>query len=56
MTLDPHVAATAIVTLIAGWLMLDAGLHKSVLELRRRRRVCPACGRDANAGCSCRWR
>jgi hypothetical protein len=54
MTLDPHVISTAAVTLIAGWLMLRAGLHKSVLELRRPRRVCPACGREVRADrCNC---
>jgi hypothetical protein len=34
-----------------GYLMLKAGLAKNALELRRRRNVCPSCGR--HDGCSC---
>ena len=45
MQLDPHVAVAAAATLAAGWLMISAGLQKSALEHRRRRRVCPSCGR-----------
>jgi hypothetical protein len=29
-----------------GYLMVKAGLGKHVLEHRRRRRVCPSCGRE----------
>jgi formate dehydrogenase maturation protein FdhE len=36
-------------TLSAAWLMTLAGIEKSVLELRRRRRVCPSCGREIRA-------
>jgi hypothetical protein len=55
MTLDPHVAVTGAITLVVGWFMLTAGLRKSALELRRRRRVCPSCGRELQAaGCGCR--
>ena len=39
----------ALATLGAGWLMALAGIQKSVLELRRRRRVCPSCGREIRA-------
>jgi hypothetical protein len=55
MTLDPHVAATAVLTLCIGWFMLTAGLKKSALELRRRRGVCPGCGRrfEETIGCGC---
>jgi formate dehydrogenase maturation protein FdhE len=49
MHLDPHVATAAIATLGAGWLMMKAGLAKSALELRQRRRVCPSCGREIRA-------
>jgi hypothetical protein len=49
MHLDPHVAIAAIATLGAGWLMMVAGLQKSVLERRRHRRVCPSCGREIQA-------
>ena len=49
MHLDPHLAIVAISTLGAGWLMMTAGLQKSALERRRRRRVCPSCGREIPA-------
>jgi hypothetical protein len=29
-----------------GYLMVKAGLSKNALELRRRRRICPSCGRQ----------
>jgi len=45
MTLAPHFAVLLIATLAAGWLMTVAGLQKSALELKKRRRVCPSCGR-----------
>jgi hypothetical protein len=47
--MDPHVLMIGIVTLGAGWLMTMAGLQKSALELRRRKRVCPSCGREIQA-------
>jgi hypothetical protein len=54
MTHDPNVISTAAVTLIVGWFMLKAGLHKSALELRRPRRICPSCGREVRADrCNC---
>ena len=46
MHLDPHVAIVAVSTLAAAWLMMVAGLEKSALERRRRKRVCPSCGRE----------
>jgi len=49
MHLDPNVALPTVVTLAAGWLMITAGLNKSALEHRRRRRVCPSCGREIQA-------
>lgn len=53
MQLDPHVAIAAVATLAAGWLMISAGLQKNALEHRRRRRVCPSCGREIQArGCA----
>lgn len=53
--LDPHVMTLAVATLGAGWLMTQAGLAKSALELKKRRRVCPSCGRhiDARVCSSC---
>ena len=38
-----------------GYLMLTAGIEKKALEWRRRRRICPGCGRHINGrvcGCS----
>jgi formate dehydrogenase maturation protein FdhE len=49
MHLDPHVAIAAVSTLGAAWLMMKAGLQKSALERRQRRRVCPSCGREIRA-------
>ncbi len=49
MHLDPHVAIAAVATLGAGWLMMQAGLAKSALELRRKKRVGPSCGREIHA-------
>jgi hypothetical protein len=49
MHVDPHIAFAAMASLGAGWLMVKAGLQKSVLEHRRRRRVCPSCGREIQA-------
>ena len=45
MAFAPHLATLVIATLAAGWLMTMAGLQKSALELKKRRRVCPSCGR-----------
>ena len=47
--LDPHTMTFAVATLGVGWLMTYAGLSKSALELKRRRRVCPSCGRQIQA-------
>jgi hypothetical protein len=44
MKLDP-VTLTALLLAIA-WTMAFAGLKKNTLELRRRRRRCPSCGRN----------
>jgi acyl-coenzyme A synthetase/AMP-(fatty) acid ligase len=49
MHVDPHIAFAAMATLGAVWLMVKAGLQKSALEHRRRRRVCPSCGREIQA-------
>jgi hypothetical protein len=46
MTLDPDLALLAAVTTAFGWTMLFAGARKRVLQLRRRKRICPACGRE----------
>ena len=49
MHIDPHVLIAVVTTLGAGWLMMAAGVEKNVLERRRRRRVCPSCGREIAA-------
>jgi formate dehydrogenase maturation protein FdhE len=49
MHLDSHVAIAAVSTLAAAWLMMAAGLQKSALERRQKRRVCPSCGRVIQA-------
>ena len=53
MNADPNVLTLALVTLGVGYLMTVSGLQKSALELRRKRRVCPSCGRYRSRDCSC---
>jgi NADH pyrophosphatase NudC (nudix superfamily) len=45
MEFDPNTAVLAILTTGVGYLMVVAGLHKSLLEWRRSTRMCPSCGR-----------
>jgi NADH pyrophosphatase NudC (nudix superfamily) len=55
MNPDPHVGALLVGTVGAGLLMALAGLQKNALEWRRRRRICPSCGRERRrdaCGCS----
>ena len=49
MTMNVHIAMLAVLTLAVGWVMMQAGLQKSALELRRRRRICPSCGHEIHA-------
>jgi succinate dehydrogenase/fumarate reductase-like Fe-S protein len=49
MTLHLNIAMLTVLTLGIGWLMVVAGVQKSALEWRRRRRICPSCGRQINA-------
>ena len=46
MTLDPHIAILAALTMAIGYTMFFTGLKKHALELKRRKRICPACGRS----------
>jgi hypothetical protein len=46
MTISPDIAVLAAVTSAAGWTMIYAGARKRAIELRRRKRICPACGRQ----------
>jgi hypothetical protein len=49
MTLNLHIAMLALITVGIGWMMLQAGVQKSALEWRQRRRICPSCGREIHA-------
>ncbi len=54
MALNHHLALIGIVTCGVGYFMALAGIHKSALEWRRRRRRCPSCGREIVARvCPC---
>jgi hypothetical protein len=44
-SLDPQLLAMLVGTTGVGFLMMLAGVQKSALEWRRRRRCCPSCGR-----------
>jgi UPF0716 family protein affecting phage T7 exclusion len=53
-TIDAHTLGFIVASSAAGFLMLRAGLAKSALELRRRRRTCPSCGRQIEGRtCGC---
>jgi hypothetical protein len=52
MHLAPQLVALMAVTSGAGWLMIESGLVKHLLERRRERRICPSCGRNAQT-CGC---
>jgi NADH pyrophosphatase NudC (nudix superfamily) len=45
-SLDPQILAMLVGTTGVGFLMLMAGVQKSALEWRRRKRHCPSCGRS----------
>jgi hypothetical protein len=53
MTLEPHLITTAALTMAIGYTMLFSGIKKHTLEPKRRKRVCPSCGR-ALTGRVCR--
>ncbi len=49
-----HIAFFAVVTIAVAWMMMMAGISKSALEWRKRRRTCPSCGREIVARtCPC---
>jgi len=52
MVIDPHVELIMALASAAAWLMMKAGLAKNVLEPRRRRVVCPSCGRHDRCTCN----
>ena len=45
MTLDPQVVTFVALAMAIGWTMAFSGLKKHALELKRRERTCPSCGR-----------
>lgn len=49
MHFDPNIAVLIAVTWGIGYLMTVAGLSKRSLELKRRHRICPSCGREIQA-------
>jgi len=49
MRIDLHIAMLALITVGVGWMMMTAGLQKSALEWRQRRRICPSCGHEIHA-------
>jgi hypothetical protein len=49
MAFDSHIAVIAVTTVGIGWGMMVAGVNKNALEWRRRRRICPSCGREIEA-------
>jgi NADH pyrophosphatase NudC (nudix superfamily) len=54
MAPDPHLAIIMSSTLGVGVLMSIAGLQKSALEWKRRRRFCPSCGHQLRGRhCAC---
>ena len=53
MTFDPETATLVAVMMAVTWTMTFSGLRKHMLELKRRRRVCPSCGRHIH-GAVCR--
>ncbi len=54
MTPDPHLMILLVSTAGVGVLMSFAGLQKSALEWKRRRRICPSCGHELRRKhCAC---
>jgi NADH pyrophosphatase NudC (nudix superfamily) len=54
MTLQPHFVTLLASTAGVGVLMSFAGLQKSALEWKRRRRICPSCGHELRRRhCAC---
>jgi hypothetical protein len=53
MAMDAHAIDLIVSTFGVALLMMLCGVHKSALEWRNRRRICPSCGRDLRSGCGC---
>jgi hypothetical protein len=52
MHLELQVVLPMALTTGVGWLMIESGVLKHLLDRRHDRRVCPSCGRDATT-CDC---
>jgi hypothetical protein len=52
MHIDPQLVLLMALTTVVGWLMIESGVVKNLLDRRRDRRVCPSCGRDTST-CGC---
>jgi hypothetical protein len=46
MRLDPQLVVFAALAMAVAWTMTFSGLKKHALELKRRKRICPSCGRN----------
>jgi hypothetical protein len=53
MTTEPQIVAFAALVMAIGWTMTFSSLKKGVVELKRRERTCPSCGRHIS-GAVCR--
>ena len=53
MTIDPQIVCFAGLAMAIGWTMTFSSLKKGVVELKRRERTCPSCGRSID-GAVCR--
>jgi hypothetical protein len=49
MHLNLQLVMLMALTTAIGWLMIESGVVKNMLDRRRDRRVCPSCGRDATS-------
>jgi hypothetical protein len=50
--MDPHIALLMALASGAAWLMMQAGLAKNALELRRKKHACPSCGKHDRCSCA----
>jgi hypothetical protein len=53
MTFDPQSLSFIALAMAIGYTMFFSGLKKHALELKRRKRICPSCGREIH-GTVCR--
>jgi len=51
LSIDPHVELVMALASGAAWLMMKAGISKNGLELKRKRKACPSCGRHDRCSC-----